>query len=138
MLSEDLDKQQSHVNICCLHETMCSGSSDNHASISSLLAFGHYYNTAVSSSRLKHIDKIELFGIFGHCCNSTVPVYSLLTIINIYNPISQQVNNYTAEQDRFFTELAYLTFFKCKILHCRRFQQEKNTGHLTVMQQAEY
>ena len=34
---------------------------------------------------------------------------SLLTIINVYGPTSQRVNNNNAEQDKFFSDLAHLT-----------------------------
>ena len=34
---------------------------------------------------------------------------SLLTIINVYGPTSQRVNNNNAEQDEFFSDLAHLS-----------------------------
>ena len=44
---------------------------------------------------------------------------SLLTIINVYGPTSQRVNNNNAEQDEFFSDLAHLTsqYMSCALFY---------------------
>ena len=121
-LSEDLGRL--HIDICCLQETKCPGGFDEHPGNYRLIGLQsqsrHYGLAFAVASHMEdrivrywsESDRIALIQL-------RLARNSLLTIINVYGPTSQRVNNNNAEQDEFFSDLAHLTsqYMSCALFY---------------------
>ena len=123
-LSEDLGRL--HIDICCLQETKCPGGFDEHPGNYRLIGLQsksrHYSLAFAVDSHMEdrivrywsESDRIALIQL-RLARNSLY----ILTIINVYRPTSQRVNNNNAEQDEFFSDLAHLTsqYMSCALFY---------------------
>ena len=111
-LSEDLGRL--HIDICCLQETKCSGGFDersgNYRHIG-LPSQSRHYGLAFSVAIQFENQIVRYWSVSDRIAVIQLRISnnSILTIINVYGPTSQRVNNNNAEQDEFYAELARLT-----------------------------
>ena len=111
-LSEDLGRL--HIDICCLQETKCPGGFDersgNYRHIG-LPSRSRHYGLAFSVAIQFENQIVRYWSVSDRIAviQLRISTNSILTIINVYGPTSQRVNNNNAEQDEFYAELARLT-----------------------------
>ena len=99
---------------CCLQETKCPGGFDersgNYRHIG-LPSQSRHYGLAFSVA-IQFENQIVRYWLVSDriaVIQLRISNNSILTIINVYGPTSQRVNNNNAEQDEFYAELARLT-----------------------------
>ena len=121
-LSDDLARL--HIDVCCLQETKCPGGFDersgNYRHIG-MPSQSRHYGLAFSASMQFENQIVRYWSVSDRIAVIQLRISnnSILTIINVYGPTSQHVNN-NAEQDEFYAELAPLTSLyssKCTVLH---------------------
>ena len=111
-LSDDLGRL--HVDVCCLQETKCPDGFDercgNYRHIG-MPSQSRHYGIAFSVSMQLENQIVRYWSVSDRIAVIQLRISnnSILTIINVYGPTSQRVNNNNAEQDEFYAELASLT-----------------------------